>query len=206
MGLFENLEKENEINFDSTAKVANESEIDLDALEFEQRANEFLGVAEQKKDTQSKEETQPQQPAQPQQPQNTNNQTVEDVADVDLMGAMTMLNMGVCLTGSLVANFFGYDLPADKLSASEAQLKKLAKVGQPLYEKYVKGSLSVENAFIICLISIYGSKILEHAKKKQQKSSTPRRTAENTENTEYWVGDNRYFQTGKKAGQLKPIK
>jgi hypothetical protein len=132
----------------------------------------------------------------------------DDEVGVDLMGAMTMLNFGISMGGSLIADMFGYELHSDKLLATDAQLKKLAKAGKPLYEKYLQNKMSAETAFVICLISVYGGKVLANIKKKPTKKTVMKKETETEIETDKsdWVGNTDYFQTGKKAGQLKPKK
>lgn len=139
---------------------------------------------------------------------NTNEPVNDDEVGVDLMGAMTMLNFGIGMGSSLIAEMFGYDLPSEKMLATDAQIKKLAKAGKPLYEKYLQNKMSAETAFLICLVSVYGGKVLANIKKKPTKKTVSKKETETeieTE-TEDWKGDPNYFQTGKKAGQLKPNK
>jgi hypothetical protein len=121
---------------------------------------------------------------------------------------MTMLNFGIGMGSSLIAEMFGYDLPSDKMLATDAQIKKLAKAGKPLYEKYLQNKMSAETAFLICLVSVYGGKVLANIKKKPTKKTVSKKETETEieNDTENWVGNPDYFQTGKKAGQLKPKK
>jgi hypothetical protein len=138
----------------------------------------------------------------------TNEPVNDDDVGVDLMGAMTMLNFGIGMGSSLIAEMFGYDLPSDKMLANDAQLKKLAKAGKPLYEKYLQNKMSAETAFLICLVSVYGGKVLANIKKKPTKKTVSKKETETEIETETddWKGNPNYFQTGKKAGQLKPKK
>ena len=135
--------------------------------------------------------------------------TTETVSDedvgVDLMGAMTMLNFGVGFAVPLVANLFGKEIDGSKILASDTQLKKLAKAGKPLYEKYLQNKMSAETAFVICLVSVYGGKILAEIKDKpKQKTQKTENKEETNEEKPFWLGNPDYFQTGQKKGTLKP--
>jgi hypothetical protein len=201
------MENEEFLSDEKNIELVNESEILGDRTDFE--TPEILkGLFGEETVNETKETENKNIESSNENSQNTESQTVnDDEVGVDLMGAMTMINFGISMGGSLIADMFGYELPSDKILATDAQLKKLAKAGKPLYEKYLQNKMSAETAFIICLISVYGGKVLANIKKKQTKKIVSKKENKETETeTEDWIGNPDYFQTGKKRGQLKPSK
>lgn len=118
----------------------------------------------------------------------------------------------VMVTGSaLVAKMFSKEIDSKNISASETELQRLAKVAQPVYEKYMTGT-SPETLLLISILGIYGFKIAgefmncsDLAKKTSKEVSkvTLKNKEADDESSEH-SGDKRYFQTGNKKGTLKP--
>ena len=108
----------------------------------------------------------------------------------------------------IVANMMGKEIDTKNISASDAELTRLAKVAQPVYEKYSSG-MSDEKILILAVFSIYGFRIAgefmsasDLAKKTTKETQKPFDNVKSE--SENWKGNKNYFQTGSKAGTLKP--
>ena len=140
-------------------------------------------------------------------------ETKEDKTKQEIFAEVKALTYGlnfimVGLSG-IVANLMGKQIDTKNISASDTELNRLAKVAQPVYLKYSSG-MSDEKILVLAILSVYGFRIAgefmnasDLAKKTTKETQKPFDNMRESEN-ESWKGNPDYFQTGKKAGTLKP--
>jgi len=110
----------------------------------------------------------------------------------------------------IVGNMMGKEIDTRNISASDFELTRLAKVAQPVYEKYSSG-MSDEKILVLAVLSVYGFRVAgefmnasDLAKKTTKETQKPFDSVKSE--SENWKGNKDYFQTGDKAGTLKPKK
>ena len=144
-----------------------------------------------------------------QKPEQTKKEVFEEVKT-----AVYTFDMLVTLGSGIAANIFKKQINAANISATESQLKRLAEVAQPVYEKHAS-KMSEELILIVAIFGIYGFKIYNEfstdeedlpKNEKLEKSLVKQVRKNEIPNDEDWKGNTMYFQTGQKAGQLKPLK
>lgn len=144
-----------------------------------------------------------------QKPEQTKKEVFEEVKTL-----VYTFDMLVTLGSGIAANIFKKQINAANISATEAQLKRLAEVAQPVYEKH-SSKMSEEVILIVAIFGIYGLKIYNEfstdeedlpKNEKLEKSLVKQVRKNEIPNDEDWKGNTMYFQTGQKAGQLKPLK
>jgi hypothetical protein len=115
----------------------------------------------------------------------------------------------VTLTG-LLGSLLKKDVDAKNISASEVELTRLAKVAQPVYEKYFSNGASPEALLVISILGIYGFRIAgellnaPELAKKTTKQFVKTMPNDFDSEIEDWKGNPDFFQTGNKAGKMKP--
>lgn len=117
-----------------------------------------------------------------------------------------VLNFVMVSGAKIVANMMKKEIDENNINASDQELNRLAKVAQPVYEKYTT-SISPESTLILAILSIYGFRIMgefmgaadiaEKATKETSKVSLKQPSDDS------WIGNKDYFQSGAKKGKLK---
>lgn len=193
-----------------------ETELDVKPLQDEElregvlkgNLSDILGEDFGKDDT--KDEKQSQESTQETDKENTENSgskktNKEIFAEVKAM--CFTLNFIICTGCGMIGNIFGKNINTANINASDAELNRLAKVAQPVYEKY-STKMSLEWLLIVTILSIYGFRIAgEFMQEPEMAAKATNETAKAFRDKDaLWVGNPDYFQTGKKMGQLKKKK
>lgn len=114
------------------------------------------------------------------------------------------LNFAVVTGCGLIAGMLGKKIDTSNINASDSELIRLAKVAQPVYEKYMK-NMSPETLLIVTILSIYGFRVAGEFMGESEiaKNTTDEVSKAMKDKNNSWLGNKDYYQTGKKAGQLK---
>lgn len=195
--------------------MTNELEVNPELAEIREGTtkltlDEILGVKSENSETKDSETKDSEKESETKEKES---ETKEDKTKQEIFAEVKALTYGlnfimVGLSG-IVANLMGKQIDTKNISASDTELNRLAKVAQPVYLKYSSG-MSDEKILALAILSVYGFRIAgefmnasDLAKKTTKETQKPFDNMRESEN-ESWKGNPDYFQTGKKAGTLKP--